>query len=63
MILFVLQTSLIGLILLSFLLVIGIPVVFALPNGWNEKKNYIILGTTTWGILVLLVGILNYFVI
>jgi photosystem II PsbZ protein len=63
MILFILQLSLIGLILLSFLLVIGIPVVFASPNGWNEKKNYVVLGTTIWGLLVLLIGGLNYFVI
>lgn len=63
MLLFTLQASVLALIAISFLLVIGVPVTFASPNGWNENKNYIILGATTWTILVLLIGGLNYFVI
>lgn len=57
------QASLLFLVFLSFLLVVSIPVVFASPNGWNENRNYIVLGATTWTLLVFVVGILNYFVV
>lgn len=57
------QASLLLLVFLSFLLVIGIPVVFASPNGWNENRNSIVVGVTTWTLLVFIVGILNYFVV
>ena len=63
MFLFSFQALLLALIALSFLMVIGVPVVFASPNGWNENKNYVIWGATAWIILVVLVGSLNYFVI
>lgn len=63
MLLLTFQISLLALIGLSLLLVIGIPVIFASPNGWNENKNYITIGATAWITLVLLVGSLNYFVI
>lgn len=59
----VFQALLLLLVSLSFLLVVGIPVVFASPNGWNENKNYVVLGATTWTLLVFVVGILNYFVV
>nr|YP_009145461.1 photosystem II protein Z [Monomorphina parapyrum]AKL78934.1 photosystem II protein Z [Monomorphina parapyrum] len=61
--LLIFQASLLALIVFSFALVIGVPVVFALPNGWNENKNYILIGSATWAALVFLVGTLNYFVI
>jgi photosystem II PsbZ protein len=57
------QALLLLLVSLSFLLVVGIPVVFASPNGWNENKNYVVLGATTWTLLVFIIGILNYFVV
>jgi photosystem II PsbZ protein len=63
MLLLTFQASLLALIVFSFALVIGVPVVFALPNGWNENKNYILIGSATWAALVFLVGTLNYFVI
>nr|AEW12998.1 hypothetical protein [Strombomonas acuminata] len=63
MLLLTFQASLLALIALSFLLIIAVPVVFALPNGWNENKNYILIGSAIWISLVLLVGTLNYFVI
>lgn len=56
------QASLLFFVFLSLFLVIGIPVVFASPNGWNENKNYVVLGVTAWTLLVFIVGILNYFV-
>lgn len=63
MLLLTFQASLLALIALSFLLVVGVPVVFASPNGWNENKNYILSGSAIWAGLVLLVGTLNYLVI
>jgi photosystem II PsbZ protein len=57
------QASLLALIVFSFLMVVSVPVVFASPNGWNENKNYILLGAATWAGLVLIVGSLNSFVI
>lgn len=63
MLLLTFQASLLALILLSFLLVVGVPVVFASPNGWNENKNFILLGSAAWAGLVFLVGTLNSLVI
>jgi len=57
------QASLLALIVISFVMVISVPVVFASPNGWNENKNYVLLGAAAWAGLVFLVGSLNYFVI
>lgn len=57
------QLSLLALVVLSFFLVIGVPVVFASPNGWNENKNYILFTTSLWSALVILIGSLNSFVV
>jgi len=57
------QVSLLALIAFSFLLVVAVPVVFASPNGWDNNKNLILLGSATWAALVLLVATLNSFVI
>ena len=57
------QVAVFALIVLSFLLVIGVPVVFAYPNGWSENKNTIFSGVGLWFLLVFLVGILNSFVV
>ena len=59
----VFQLTLFGLIALSFLLVVGVPVVFASPNGWTENKSVVFSGVGLWIILVFAVGILNSFVI
>lgn len=63
MLLLTFQASLLALIAFSFLLVVAVPVVFASPNGFNENKNFLLLGSAAWAILVLLVGTLNYQVI
>nr|YP_010700350.1 photosystem II protein Z [Flexiglena variabilis]WCH63490.1 photosystem II protein Z [Flexiglena variabilis] len=57
------QISLLALILLSFLLIVAVPVVFASPTGWNDNKNYLTFSVAAWTLLVLLVGALNSFVI
>jgi photosystem II PsbZ protein len=57
------QFTLLALIGLSFLLVIGVPVVFASPNGWTENKGTVFSGLGLWILLVFAVGILNSFVV
>lgn len=59
----VFQLSIFSLIALSFLLVIGVPVVFAAPDGWTEYKGPIFSGLGLWILLVFAVGILNSFVV
>jgi photosystem II PsbZ protein len=59
----VLQLSLFALILLSFALIIGVPVVFATPNGWSENKRIVFSGVSVWLLLVFAIGIFNSFVI
>nr|YP_010700425.1 photosystem II protein Z [Phacus arnoldii]WCH63537.1 photosystem II protein Z [Phacus arnoldii] len=57
------QLSLLALISLSFLLVIGVPVICASPNGWSENKNYVLFSAAAWASLVFVVGALNSFVV
>ena len=57
------QLTLFAFIGLSFLLVIGVPVVFASPNGWTENKKTVFSGLGLWMLLVFAVGILNSFVV
>ena len=40
-------------------LVIGVPVVFASPNGWTENKRVVFSGVGLWLLLVFAVGILS----
>lgn len=60
---FLFQLTLLAFIGLSFLLVIGVPVVFASPEGWTQNKSTIFSGLGLWFLLVLLVGVLNSFVV
>jgi photosystem II PsbZ protein len=57
------QFALIGLVLLSFVLVVGVPVAYATPQNWVESKKLLWLGSGVWIALVLLVGLLNFFVV
>ena len=57
------QITLFALIAVSFLLVVGVPVVFASPNGWTENKRVVFSGLGVWILLVFAVGILNSFVV
>jgi photosystem II PsbZ protein len=56
------QLSLFALVLLSFVLVVGVPVVLASPDGWSGSKNTVFSGVSLWIGLVFLVGILNSFI-
>nr|CDI27979.1 photosystem II reaction center Z protein [Acetabularia acetabulum] len=57
------QLLLFALISVSFLLVVGVPVVFASPNGWSENKGTVFSGLGIWILLVFAVGIFNSFVV
>jgi len=57
------QFALIGLVLLSFVLVVGVPVAYATPQNWVESKKLLWLGSGVWIGLVFLVGLLNFFVV
>ena len=57
------QLTLFAFSALSFLLVVGVPVVFASPDGWTENKGTVFSGLGLWLFLVFLVGVLNSFVV
>lgn len=57
------QIALAALVLLSFVMVIGVPVAYATPQNWNQSKPLLFLGSGIWFALVILVGILNYLVV
>ncbi|MBE9008103.1 photosystem II reaction center protein PsbZ [Fortiea sp. LEGE XX443] len=57
------QFALIALVLMSFVLVVGVPVAYATPQNWVESKRLLWLGSGVWIALVLLVGVLNFFVV
>ncbi|WP_414527104.1 photosystem II reaction center protein PsbZ [Nodularia chucula] len=59
----VFQFALISLVLTSFVLVVGVPVAYATPQNWVESKKLLWLGSGVWIALVLLVGVLNFFVV
>lgn len=57
------QLALFALIVVSFLLVVGVPVVLATPEGWVENKRGVFSGIGLWFLLVFTVGVLNSFVV
>lgn len=57
------QLSAFALVILSFLLVIGVPVAFAYPEGWSENKRIVFSGIGLWIVLVFSVGVLSSFTI
>ncbi len=61
--LIIFQLALFALVLLSFVMVIGVPVAYASPQNWEQSKRLILLGSIVWGILVVVVGGLNYLVV
>ncbi len=57
------QLALFALVLVSFVMVIGVPVAYASPQNWDQSKPLLYIGSGIWAILVILVGILNYLVV
>ena len=57
------QLALAALVILSFIMVVGVPVAYASPQNWDQSKRFIVLGSGVWIALVLLVGALNFLVV
>lgn len=57
------QLLLVALVLLSFAMIVGVPVAYATPQNWNESKRFLWIGSIAWFGLVFLVGILNFVVV
>lgn len=57
------QLFLFILVVWSFVMVIGVPVAYASPQNWEQSKRLIFLGSIIWGVLVIVVGSLNYLVV
>nr|BCG67707.1 photosystem II protein Z [Haptophyceae sp. NIES-3900] len=47
------------LVLVSFIMVVGVPVVLASPNEWEKSKVLVFSGAGLWGGLVVLTGIFS----
>ncbi|MFP4134317.1 MAG: photosystem II reaction center protein PsbZ [Halothece sp.] len=57
------QIALAALVFLSFIMVIGVPVAYASPQNWEQSKRLIFVGSGAWMLLVIAVGVLNFFVV
>lgn len=57
------QVVLLALVLLSFVMVVGVPVAYASPQNWNQSKTLIYVGSGVWFLLVIAVGVLNFLVV
>ncbi|NJK39092.1 MAG: photosystem II reaction center protein PsbZ [Oscillatoriales cyanobacterium RM1_1_9] len=57
------QIVLAALVILSFIMIVGVPVAYASPQNWNQSKSLIYIGSGLWVILVVAVGVLNFLVV
>jgi photosystem II PsbZ protein len=57
------QLALGALVLLSFAMVVGVPVAYASPRNWDQSKRLILFGSIAWVALVFVVGSLSYLVV
>ena len=55
------QLLVFGLIALSIIAVIFMPVILASPGEWEKSKNLIYTGAGIWSILVIITGVANLF--
>nr|QCI06266.1 photosystem II protein Z [Dicranema revolutum] len=59
----IVQLLVLILVILSTILVLGIPVTLASPGQWEKSKNLIYTGAGIWTSLVIITGIFNSFII
>ncbi|MEN9214150.1 MAG: photosystem II reaction center protein PsbZ [Gloeomargarita sp. DG02_4_bins_56] len=57
------QALLLALVVLSFVMVVGVPVVLATPGEWQRYQRVIYLGAGVWTLLVILVGLMDVLVV
>lgn len=60
---FIFDLALLALVILSFVLVVGVPVAYASGENWDQSRQLIWLGSIVWVSLVLVVGALNFLVV
>nr|YP_009397883.1 photosystem II protein Z [Sonderella linearis]ARW67069.1 photosystem II protein Z [Sonderella linearis] len=58
----IIQILVLTLIILSTILVIGIPVTLASPGQWEKSKNLIYTSIGIWAGLIIITSIINSFV-
>lgn len=58
----IVQLLVLGLILLSIISVVFMPVTLASPGQWEKSKSLIFTGAGIWSILVIITWIANLFV-
>lgn len=47
-------------VVLSFVLVIGVPVAFAIPGEWDKSRGFFLGGFSLWVALIILIGFLTF---
>ncbi|AMW28027.1 MULTISPECIES: photosystem II reaction center protein PsbZ [Oscillatoriales] len=57
------QVLLAALVIVSFLMIVAVPVAYASPQNWSQSKPLIFIGSGLWAVLVILVGVFNYLVV
>ncbi len=55
--------ALFALVLLSFVMIVGVPVAYAAPQNWDRSKQLLFLGSGAWALLVVVVAVLNFLVV
>ena len=58
----VIQLLVVSLVILSIILVVGIPVTLASPGQWEKSKNLVYTTIGVWAGLVIVTGVLNSFI-
>lgn len=59
----IIQLLVLALVILSVILVIGIPVTLASPGQWEKSKNLVYTSIGIWVGLVIITGVLNSFIV
>jgi photosystem II PsbZ protein len=55
--------ALFALVLLSFVMIVGVPVAYAAPQNWDRSKQLLFVGSGAWAALVVVVAVLNFLVV
>lgn len=55
--------ALFALVVLSFVMIVGVPVAYAAPQNWDRSKQLLFVGSGAWALLVVVVAILNFLVV
>jgi YCF9. len=59
----VFQSLVLALVILSFVMVVAVPVVLATPGEWQRYQQLIYLGAGVWALLVVLIGLMDVLVV